>query len=75
VTGSRSSPGATASISASFFRRDPALICFSRAMAAAISSKTSKYTSRVHRYRLVKPRMTPDLCSWTRFARFDVTPE
>ncbi len=43
-------------------------------MASRTSANSSKYTSRVMRYRLVKPGVRPCLCSLTRRVRSFVTP-
>jgi hypothetical protein len=50
------------------------LICFSRAMASRMPGNSSKYTSRVMRYLLVKPGVRARLCSFARRERSFVTP-
>src|SRR5215213_5058700 len=56
-----------------FFWREPALICFSRRMAALTSSPYSKYTSLVRLYFFVNPPL-PSLCSITLRCKSFVTP-
>jgi hypothetical protein len=63
-----------ASIKSSFFFLDPALICFSRAIASSIVEGTSYQTNIFQPYRLVKPAIAPVRCNQARCGKFDVTP-
>jgi len=62
------------SIKSSFQRRFHSLMAFSRCMAESMDSCTSYQTNACTPYRLVKPSISPCLCTQTRVTRFDVTP-
>lgn len=57
-----------------FFFRDPALICFSRAIARCASGNDSRYTSFATLYRFVNPGMVFSLCSATLSVNRPVNP-
>src|SRR5687768_12434285 len=61
-------------INSIFLSRGPALICFSRAMAAFTSSPYSKYTNLVRLYFFVNAPPLPSLCSKTLRCKSFVTP-
>jgi len=62
------------SINATLFSRRHLLICFSRAIAAPTSPKTSKYTSRFTLYVFVNPGKAFRRCCATRFSSSFVMP-
>ena len=66
--------GLFSSIKINFFFLDQDFICFSRAIAACISSKNSKYTKILHEYFEEKPFVIEFLCSYILFIKFEVTP-